>query len=142
MYEKRGPKEIPKIKQFLAKNLHFGQNQTLKFLPKAQKIDRPTTHIIVSDLCRETGIVVCLYYKMPLALYFLKTFCPFGWSSTAIGDLGEVYHQKVGLIFMFCNILLHKENHHPISMISVCSWAGQLSRLVCARSIPCIFSVP
>ncbi len=51
--KKRSPKEIPKIKQFEPKMCIFGQNQPLSFTPKAQKLDRPTPHIIISDLCRE-----------------------------------------------------------------------------------------
>ncbi len=53
MYEKVRPKRNNQNKEIWAKNVYFWAKLALEFHPKAQKLDRPTPHIIISDLCRE-----------------------------------------------------------------------------------------
>ncbi len=81
---KRGPKEIPQINQFWAKNQHFGAKLALEFLLKAQKLDwlTPTSSF---NLCRQnlTQLFAGCTKKCH-QYYFLKTFCPFGWSSICL----------------------------------------------------------
>ena len=58
MYEKERPKRNTKNKAILGQKLALA----LEFLPKAQKLDRPTPTSPFRDLCRKkSGIVVCLY---------------------------------------------------------------------------------
>ncbi len=53
MYEKEKPKRNTQNKEIWAKNVYFGAKLALEIHPKAQKVDRPTPHIIISDLRRE-----------------------------------------------------------------------------------------
>ncbi len=95
MYEKVRPKRDTQNKAILTKYVYFGAKLALEFHPETQKLDRPTPHIIISDLCRENLAELFACTEKCHQHYFLRTLLPFGWSPIINVPLIVITVQKI-----------------------------------------------